>query len=158
MNIFSFLLLNLIFHIGCYNVHGTYLLVDVESEAQIDTGRSVMKAIAKDEEIEFAKCLKHVTEQVMGEVWEICQKEKGDDQKCQEWIKENTDTFQNLIVPCLKQSNGREHETQRISAKKDIQQVASRDTPSCSACLWCAAALDPLVMMACTICQMTCHD
>ena len=44
----SFLLLNIIFHIGCYNVHGRYLLVDVESKAKIDTGGTVMKASAKD--------------------------------------------------------------------------------------------------------------
>ena len=44
----SFLQLNIIFHIGCYNVHGRYLLVDVKSKAKIDTGRPVMKASAKD--------------------------------------------------------------------------------------------------------------
>ena len=49
--------------------------------------------------MEFAKCLKNVNEQLP----EICQKEKGDDQKCQEWIKENTDTLQNMLDPCLNQ-------------------------------------------------------
>ena len=43
-----FLLLNLIIYIGRYDVNGRYLLVDVKSEANIESGPTVMKTGAKD--------------------------------------------------------------------------------------------------------------
>ena len=48
MKRYSFLLLSLIIYIGCYNVNGRYLLVEVKSEANIETGPTAMKTGAKD--------------------------------------------------------------------------------------------------------------
>ena len=49
--------------------------------------------------MELTECVMNIKEQVP----EICQTENGDEEKCQKWIKQNTDTFQILLDPCLKQ-------------------------------------------------------
>ena len=51
------------------------------------------------EETEFTKCLKNLNEQLP----EICQTKIGDEEKCQEWLKQNKDTFQNMLDPCTEQ-------------------------------------------------------
>jgi len=94
MKNFSFLLLNLLSYISFYNADGRYLLIDVDSVAKIETGPTVMKAGAKPES-QFSKCLKNLTEGLP----EICQTKTSEEEKCQEWLKENKDTFQNMLDP-----------------------------------------------------------
>ena len=47
MKNFSFLLLNILSYISFYNADGRYLLIDVDSEAKIETGPTVMRTGAK---------------------------------------------------------------------------------------------------------------
>jgi len=98
-----------------------------------------------DKKMELTKCLRNLNEQVP----EICQRENGDEEKCQKWIKENTDTFQNLLAPCLKQLNGGEQKIQRMPGKKGI---LPRDR--CTDCLWCGMlVLWPLVWPCLAACE-----
>jgi len=99
------------------------------------------------EKMELTECVRNIKEQVP----EICQTENGDEEKCQKWIKQNTDTFQILLDPCLKQLKGGEQKRQRMPAKKDRRKGAkTQKEDACYNCRWCfGLLLLPPLLIAC---------